>query len=193
MEWHLFGDFFARFIVTVHPIWDRKYINLDNQYIINPLSIHAILNFSFFFVAFRSVLFRFVWFRFAFFVTFRFVSLHFVSNGFVSFGFVSFRFVSFGSSRFVRFRFYFVTHFTGTLIKRVSVTYKCYEMYAHWGKKVQLFVFWDRSRNGRHLINYRHCLRSLPNRPKKNEKFNMAWILRGFIIYWLSKFRIFKT
>ena len=43
------------------------------------------------------------------------------------------------------------------LIKRVSVTYKCYEMYAHQGKKVQLLVFWDRSRNGRHLINYRHC------------------------------------
>ena len=43
------------------------------------------------------------------------------------------------------------------LIKRVSVTYKCYEMYAHRGKNVQLIVFWDRSRNGRHLINYRHC------------------------------------
>jgi hypothetical protein len=27
------------------------------------------------------------------------------------------------------------------LIKRVSVTYKCYEMYAHWVKKVQLLVF----------------------------------------------------
>ena len=27
------------------------------------------------------------------------------------------------------------------LIKRVSVTYKCYEMYAHRGKKVQLLVF----------------------------------------------------
>ena len=27
------------------------------------------------------------------------------------------------------------------LIKRASVTYKCYEMYAHRGKKVQLFVF----------------------------------------------------
>ena len=25
MEWHLFGDFFTRFIVTVQPIWDRKY------------------------------------------------------------------------------------------------------------------------------------------------------------------------
>ena len=33
------------------------------------------------------------------------------------------------------------------LIKRVSVTYKCYEMYAHRGKKVQLLVLWDRSRN----------------------------------------------
>ena len=27
------------------------------------------------------------------------------------------------------------------LIKRVSVTYKYYEMYSHWGKKVQLLVF----------------------------------------------------
>jgi hypothetical protein len=27
------------------------------------------------------------------------------------------------------------------LIKRVSVTYKCYEMYAHRGEKVQLLVF----------------------------------------------------
>ena len=50
------------------------------------------------------------------------------------------------------------------LIKRVSVSYKCYEMYAHRGKQVQLLVFADRPRNGRHLINYRHCLRSLPNR-----------------------------
>jgi hypothetical protein len=50
------------------------------------------------------------------------------------------------------------------LLKRVFVTYKCYEMYAHQGKKVQLLVFGDRSRSGRHLINYRHCLQSLPNR-----------------------------
>jgi hypothetical protein len=27
------------------------------------------------------------------------------------------------------------------LIKRVSVTYKCYEMYAHRGENVQLLVF----------------------------------------------------
>jgi hypothetical protein len=27
------------------------------------------------------------------------------------------------------------------LIKRASVTYKCYEMYAHRGEKVQLLVF----------------------------------------------------
>jgi hypothetical protein len=50
------------------------------------------------------------------------------------------------------------------LLNRVSVTYQCYEMYAHRGKKVQLLVFSDRSRNGRQLINYRHCLRGLPNR-----------------------------
>jgi hypothetical protein len=35
------------------------------------------------------------------------------------------------------------------LIKRVSATYKCYEMYAHRGKKVQLLVFCDRPRNGK--------------------------------------------
>jgi hypothetical protein len=29
----------------------------------------------------------------------------------------------------------------GALIKRVSVTYQCYEMYAHRRKKVQLLVF----------------------------------------------------
>jgi hypothetical protein len=38
------------------------------------------------------------------------------------------------------------------LIKRVSVTYKCYEMYVHREEKVELLVFRDRSRNGRHLI-----------------------------------------
>jgi hypothetical protein len=34
------------------------------------------------------------------------------------------------------------------LIKRVSVTYNCYEMYAHRGKKVQLLVFWYWSGSG---------------------------------------------
>jgi hypothetical protein len=37
---------------------------LDNQYIINPLSLHAILNFFIFFVTFRFVSFRSVSFRF---------------------------------------------------------------------------------------------------------------------------------
>ena len=50
------------------------------------------------------------------------------------------------------------------LIKHVFVTCKCYEMYVHRGEKVQLLVFSDRLRNGRHLINYRHCLWGLPNR-----------------------------
>ena len=31
----------------------------------------------------------------------------------------------------------------GALIKRVSVTYKCYEMHERQGKKVQLLVFWE--------------------------------------------------
>jgi hypothetical protein len=39
-------------------------------------------------------------------------------------------------------------------------------MYANREKIVQLLVFWDRSRDGRHLINYRHCLQSLSNRLK---------------------------
>ena len=43
------------------------------------------------------------------------------------------------------------------LIKRVSVTYKCYECTRIVKKRCNLLVFWDRSRNGRHLINYRHC------------------------------------
>jgi hypothetical protein len=30
---------------------------------------------------------------------------------------------------------------TDALIKRVSITYNCYEMYAHLGKKVQLLMF----------------------------------------------------
>jgi hypothetical protein len=39
------------------------------------------------------------------------------------------------------------------LIKRVFVTYKCYEMYAHRGKKVQLLVFWiDQEMNAILLI-----------------------------------------
>ena len=57
---------------------------MDNQYIINLISLHAILNYSFFFhyisflkkfFSFRFVLFRFVWFRFVSFpsVSFRFV------------------------------------------------------------------------------------------------------------------------
>ena len=97
---------------------------MDNQYIINPLSLHAILNFSFFFHyisfwkkfgSFRFVSFDFVSFRFVLFdfVSFRFDRFRLVSFDFVSFRSVSFRFVRF---RFVSFRFYFVSHFTGTLI-----------------------------------------------------------------------------
>jgi hypothetical protein len=49
------------------------------------------------------------------------------------------------------------------LIKRDSVAYTCYDMYAHRGKSATARVLRSSS-NGRHLINYRHCLRSLPNR-----------------------------
>ena len=69
-------------------------LNLDNQYIINPLSLHAILNFSFFFVTFRFVSIGFVSFRFVFFATSRFVTFRFVSFRFDRFRFVRFRFVS---------------------------------------------------------------------------------------------------
>ena len=44
------------------------------------------------------------------------------------------------------------------LIKRVSVTYKCYEIYAHRGKKVQLLMFCYRSTNGCHPIYYLSAL-----------------------------------
>ena len=64
---------------------------MDNQYIINPLSLHAILNFSF---CFRYILF---WKKF-----------------------ISFRFVSFGL---VSFRFYFVSHFSGTLDNNIWYKY----------------------------------------------------------------------
>ena len=52
-----------------------------------------------------------------------------------------------------------VIRYDWCLNKTFSVTYKCYEIYAHRGKIRQLLVFWDRSRNGRHLNNYRYCLR----------------------------------
>ena len=50
------------------------------------------------------------------------------------------------------------------LIKRVSVTYKCYEMYAYRGKKGATARVLRSIKKWRHLINYRHCLMSLPNR-----------------------------
>ena len=66
-------------------------------WIIHFFSLHFVLE-KFRFVWFRFVLFRFVWFRF-------------VSFRSVSFRFVWFRFVSL-----ISFRFYFVSHFTGTLV-----------------------------------------------------------------------------
>jgi hypothetical protein len=76
-----------------------------------------------------------------------------------------------------------------TLIKRISVTYQCYEMYAHSGEKVQMLVLWDRSRNGRHLINYRHCLWSLSNRHEISTTMHL------FLIFCESAFsrRLLRT
>jgi hypothetical protein len=53
--------------------WYNCLLNLDNQYIRNLLSLHAILNYSFFFITFRfgNISFRFV--------SFDFVSFYFVS------------------------------------------------------------------------------------------------------------------
>ena len=84
--------------------------------IINPLSLHAILNFSFFFVSCRFVSLCLISFRFfpLHFVSFRFDRFRFVRFRFVLFDFVSFRSVSFRS---VSFRFYFVSHFTDTTQK----------------------------------------------------------------------------
>ena len=46
------------------------------------------------------------------------------------------------SAKIVNFYYpYKLSDMIDALIKRVSVTYKCYEMYAHRGKKVQLLVF----------------------------------------------------
>jgi hypothetical protein len=50
------------------------------------------------------------------------------------------------------------------LIKRVSVTYTCYEMYEHRGKKSATARVLRSSRIRLHLINYQQFLRSLPNR-----------------------------
>ena len=63
-----------------------------------------------YFVLFSLNSFCFRWFRFHFvdLVSFRFVFVDFVSFRFVSFSLISFRFVSF--------RFYFVSHFIGTLL-----------------------------------------------------------------------------
>ena len=81
--------------------------------IINPLSLHAILNFPFFSVTFRyirlhSVTFRYIRLHFATFgyislhsVTFRYIRLHFVSLRSVWFHFVLFDFVSFGFASFL--------------------------------------------------------------------------------------------
>ena len=79
---------------------------MDNQYIINPLSLHAILIFSFFLITFRfgKTSFRFVSFDF---VSFRLDRFRFVSFDFVSFRSVSFRFVRF---RFVSFLFRFALY-----------------------------------------------------------------------------------
>ena len=76
---------------------------MDNQYIINPLSLHAILNFSFFFhyISFWKTIVSFD------FVSFRFDRFRFVSFDFVSFRSVSFRFVSF-LFRFALYRYPFL-------------------------------------------------------------------------------------
>jgi hypothetical protein len=61
------------------------------------------------------------------------------------------------------------------LIKRVSVTYKCYEMYAHRGKKVQLLVFWAPTVNN--LKNYtRPLINPIIQWWITLENYNVQWI-----------------
>jgi hypothetical protein len=88
-----------------HPIQGKRRerpikIHCRVQYIINLLSLHAILNYSFFFITFRfgKISFRLISFRL---ISFRFISFRLISFRFVSIGFVSFRSIS---------------HFTGTLV-----------------------------------------------------------------------------
>ena len=72
--------------------------------IINPLSLHAILNFPFFSVTFRYIRLHFATFGYIplHFAIFGYISLHSVTFRFASISLVSFRFVWFC---FVRFRF----------------------------------------------------------------------------------------
>jgi hypothetical protein len=72
------------------------------HYIINPLSLHAILNFQFFFryISLHSVTFRYIRLHFATFgyislrsVTFRYVRLLFVTFGYISLHSVTFRYI----------------------------------------------------------------------------------------------------
>jgi hypothetical protein len=46
MEWHLFGDFLTQFIVTVQPIWDRKYRAWTCS-VVEILGLDSILDFGF--------------------------------------------------------------------------------------------------------------------------------------------------
>ena len=79
------------------------------------LSFFLFFSISVYFVLFSLISFCFRWFRFISFTFrwFRFVSFRFCWFRFVSFHFVSFSLISF---RFVSFRFYFVSHFIGTLV-----------------------------------------------------------------------------
>ena len=100
-------------------------LNLDNQYIINPLSLHAILNFSFFFryISFRFISFCLISFRFFRYISFRFVAFRFVSLHFVSFRFDRFRFVSIGFVSFRSVSFYFVW-FRFVRFRFVSISFR---------------------------------------------------------------------
>jgi hypothetical protein len=102
------------------------------------------------------------------FVSFCFISFRFFR--YISFRYILLRFVTFRFVSFLFVRFHFVSHFTGTLR---YFPHSC--LITRFVSRVKWQV--------------------PPNETKcseKNEKLNMAWRLRGFIIYWLSKFRRLK-
>ena len=101
---------------------------MDNQYIINLLSLHAILNYSFFFITFRfgKISFRLISFRF---ISFRLISIRFVSIGFVSFRSIS--------------------HFTGTLVFLATEQKPCIFHYKprhrQFRRQITLTMYFNRS------------------------------------------------
>ena len=85
-----------------------------------------------YFVLFSLISFCFRWFRFISLILFRFVSFLLISFRFVSFSLISFRFVSC--------RFYFVSHFIGTLEPRPDKCFWTKTISCVWTQARQMFL-----------------------------------------------------